>query len=565
MNAGLKILVVDDNPESLMLLEHFLSRLGHRVIPARSGREAIERYTADPPDFVLLDVNMPEMNGYETAERIRAIDTPHWVPIVFVSALNQDEDIVKGLAVGGDDYLTKPVKFNMLHAKINSMRRIALLQHRLADYAAELEQHRERDNEEQRISGHVMQRLVDHPGLHDPQIDFRLFPAQQFSGDLVAAARTPDGVLHLLLADATGHGLAAALNVLPLNQVFYSMTKRGFGIGAIAAEMNRKIRVLMPVDRFASAALAAVDARNCEIRVWSGGLPDVLYVNQNGAVEKTFESRHPPLGLVDGASFQEQPEIFHWHSAGQLFLYSDGLPETENSSGEPFGAERLATALATAPSEQRLDQLIQALDRHRMEHALHDDVSMLMAHIPCQCDKPPVMPPAVHVTTTPSSGNWHVDVRLSMQELKYIDPLPLLFGAIEHLHDIKPHRNSVFLILVELFNNAVDHGLLGLDSQLKLEPNGFEHYLCLRQEKLQTLRSGTIELRLERTLVEHRGHIKIRVTDSGAGFDHAARLSAGIADHTKPSGRGIALVRSLCSEVRYVGRGNEVVAYFPLV
>jgi len=128
----------------------------------------------------------------------------------------------------------------------------------------------------------------------------------------------------------------------------------------------------------------------------------------------------------------------------------------------------------------------------------------------------------------------------------------------------REHGENIFFILSELFNNALDHGILKLDSALKRLPDGFERYLQVRAERLVVLSSGLIEIDIEPTRESGEETLKIRVKDSGCGFDHAklAPGTNGIADR---AGRGIALARNLCAKLDYLGEGNEVVAHYRLI
>lgn len=119
----MKVLAVDDNRTNLHILQVFLKKLGHDVILAENGEEAVRRFEADAPDLVLLDIMMPIMDGFEAARRIKGMTRERWTPIIFLSALNRDENLVEGLDAGADDYLTKPINFVVLEAKLRSVQR----------------------------------------------------------------------------------------------------------------------------------------------------------------------------------------------------------------------------------------------------------------------------------------------------------------------------------------------------------------------------------------------------------------------------------------------------------
>ncbi len=120
----LRILIVDDSPTSRVALSKNIERMGHRPIIAEGGLQAIELYRKENPGLVLLDVMMPDIDGYTVARKIRALQVDEWVPIIFLSAKDDDQDLERGIEAGGDDYLVKPVSYVVLNAKIRAMQRI---------------------------------------------------------------------------------------------------------------------------------------------------------------------------------------------------------------------------------------------------------------------------------------------------------------------------------------------------------------------------------------------------------------------------------------------------------
>lgn len=134
----MKILLVDDTKTERLILTAYLEKLGHSVECAENGHQAIELYKVEKPDLVLMDVIMPEMDGYEAARGIRE-DESDWVPLIFLSGRVGAEDIVAGIEAGGDDYLTKPVDFTVLQAKMTAMQRISRMRRKLIDVTTELE------------------------------------------------------------------------------------------------------------------------------------------------------------------------------------------------------------------------------------------------------------------------------------------------------------------------------------------------------------------------------------------------------------------------------------------
>lgn len=121
----MKIAVVDDTTANLLLVRKHVELLGHTAVTARDGTEAIAVFESERPDIILMDVVMPEMDGYEAARRIRTLEGgEHWTPIIFLTGMGAEDDLKSGIEAGGDDYLIKPVSPVVLGAKIQAMQRL---------------------------------------------------------------------------------------------------------------------------------------------------------------------------------------------------------------------------------------------------------------------------------------------------------------------------------------------------------------------------------------------------------------------------------------------------------
>ncbi len=134
----MKVLLAEDSLTMMLTTSKIIKNSGHEVIPARDGKEALSLYSSENPDLVLLDIEMPELTGFEVAEKIRADNSSKWIPIIFLTGFADDENLSKGIESGGDDYLVKPVSQIVLNAKLNAMHRISEIQNKLIDLSNEL-------------------------------------------------------------------------------------------------------------------------------------------------------------------------------------------------------------------------------------------------------------------------------------------------------------------------------------------------------------------------------------------------------------------------------------------
>ncbi len=367
------VLVVDDTRSTLDMFRVALSQAGHSVITAASGEEAIERFLADKPDMVLMDVVLPGIGGIEATRRIRALDTGYWVPIIFVSALSQRDDMVRGLEAGGDDYLAKPVDLDLLLAKIGAMQRIAALKGKLRETNEELEAYRKASEHDLVLARELMEHMVMRSSAPVDGVELWLQPSANLSGDLVIAQQFFNDRVYLLLADAMGHGLPAALPLLPLAQVFSAMTRQGFTIPAIIREMNSLLKALLPTGNFVTATLLSIDRTNRLVEIWNGGNPPALLLDAEGKPVRKFISRHPALGILAKDGFDASTELFQWNDECWLTLYSDGLLDATNPQGAHFGDERIIASLRGNNPHQSLRKAVAA---HLDGHDATDDISL---------------------------------------------------------------------------------------------------------------------------------------------------------------------------------------------
>jgi DNA-binding response OmpR family regulator len=365
----LTVLVVDDTLIGRATVSAMVRRLGHRCIEASDGAAAIQAFHVTRPDVVLMDVVMPGMDGLQATRELRRLCAGTWLPILLLSARSDDEDMIAGLESGADDYLTKPIRRAILAAKLSACARQLALQAGMNNYRAEHEAEIE-------FARAVIDRQVKGKSVADSRVRYSVTPTTQFSGDIVAVSRSHSGALYTLLADATGHGLAAAISVLPVLQVFFGMAAKNLSLGLMAGEINRHLMSSLPVGRFVAASMLRLGDGFGEL--WVGGTPDILWLDKQGVVKERFGSANLPLGIDADDPVNVPPRHFRWTSGDQLVLCSDGLLEAQSSGGEAFGTHRLEAVLRGTLPTQRHDEVRKALDMHLDGASAHDDVSLMV-------------------------------------------------------------------------------------------------------------------------------------------------------------------------------------------
>jgi two-component system, HptB-dependent secretion and biofilm response regulator len=552
----LKILAIDDDPLIGMVITAFVQRLGHALEHVLSGEQALISYAEQAFDLVLVDRQMPGLDGLDTTRALRDMQKASgWRPIIMLSGGAAIDEQVLALNAGCDDFIAKPINFQILEAKINSFWRIARMQQQIAGQHQQLQHYASLEAEERRICSFLMERLVRREMLDSPLIKYLLQPAAEVSGDLLLACTSRSGDVYAMLADATGHGLPAALTLIPLSQAFYAMAAKGYQLDTIAHELNHQHRSYSPSDRFVAATMAIYNPRDCSVEVWNGGLPPALLLGPQGQVLRSFRSHNLPLGILPDNEFVCEIETVQVPKASHLLLFSDGLIEAENPASEPFGLPQLLRCVAAGAAEQSLERVQVAVLEHLQGATPHDDLSCLLL----DCRAPAVAPDiALDVSaSTALVQSWEFNLCLQAEQLRRLDLEPLLTDFCNTLGLDAQRQGPFSLILRELITNALDHGLLGLGSELKNDPEGFERYLLTRIERLAALNSGQIRLDICQLGSLQGNQLSIEVTDSGPGFDWVAQQNAA-AEPSLYHGRGLQLVRRLSHSVEIHGRGNRV-------
>ncbi|MDH4285331.1 MAG: bacteriohemerythrin [Gallionellaceae bacterium] len=242
----------------------------------------------------------------------------------------------------------------------------------------ELQAYHDQGEEENALAQEIILRLMQHGGLSSSQLHYWFSPATTFSGDIIAAIHGPEDQFYVLLADAMGHGLAAAITVLPVMSVFHARAERGRPLRDIVAEINRNLRATLPPGRFIAATLLCINSANKTAEAWIGGMPAIQLLDAGGCVLKTLSSSHFPLGITDFNADMADTTQISWEDGNQFLMYSDGLIEAANPAGESFGEKRLERALQGASAAQRLAAVQSALASHIGSSVPHDDISLAL-------------------------------------------------------------------------------------------------------------------------------------------------------------------------------------------
>jgi CheY-like chemotaxis protein/HPt (histidine-containing phosphotransfer) domain-containing protein len=365
----MRILVVDDDAINRMLLGTLLRADGHEVFTAEDGVQGVVLFEEIRPDLVFMDVLMPNMNGYDAATRIKAASGNEFTPLIFLTALKDEEDLARCIASGGDDFIVKPYNRVLLKSKLIAMQRIRELHKDLVLY-------QQRTAEEIALSRHVFEAVTHRNPVLDA-VQHCQAVVGHFSGDLLLYGRSPTGRLLLLFGDFTGHGLSAALAAVPVSDLFYALVEDEVALPDLVLAINRKLKSVLPTGHYCAAVLADIDPARQRMSLWNGGIPGVYLLDAVGGIRRAVPSSKLPLGIIGDRGFDAQTEVMAYQRGDGLLCFSDGLSEARREHGEMFGQAAVEAQFAGSQAGL-IDRLRSSLSRHMDGSQAEDDISVVL-------------------------------------------------------------------------------------------------------------------------------------------------------------------------------------------
>jgi sigma-B regulation protein RsbU (phosphoserine phosphatase) len=368
------ILVVDDSPVNLQVLVRTLNGSGHRILAAKNGRAALEIARRARPDLMLLDVMMPELDGFEVCRAIKSSPETEDTLVIFLSALGEVADKVSGLELGAVDYITKPIQAEEVLARVAN--------HLTRQYLErELRQSRDRLERELTSAGR-MQRLILPAAMPvHPAVGFAAFyqTSRHAGGDYYDVLNLGGGRFGIIVADVSGHGAPAAIVMAMIRAVVHSSLPIAHDPAAMLHHLNRHFCYLWESAMFATAIYGVLDAERRTLRVACAGHPPPLVARPGAPVTPL------PLEAVISLLWQELGDVpvseHAFESGDRLIFYTDGITEREAPDGSMFDDERFHRAIQSASGgtpDAVVARLVESVERFAAGHEPGDDQTLLV-------------------------------------------------------------------------------------------------------------------------------------------------------------------------------------------
>jgi serine phosphatase RsbU (regulator of sigma subunit) len=373
-------LIVDDEPFNVDYLEQVLEYLDCETTSAGNGREGLEQVATQSPDVVLLDIMMPEMDGFQVLTHLKADEALRDVPVIVISALDDIDNVVKGIEMGAEDYLSKPFDPVLLKARIEACLEKKRLRDREALYLRRI--NRELALAWQIQAGFLPDCLPDIPGW---QLAATLRPSRETSGDFYDLISLPGGRLGILVADVADKGMGAALFMVLSRTLIRTYAVQHHTQPELVLGATNQ-RILMDVDtgQFVTVFYGILDPTAGTFTYANAGHnpPYVLRRDKSSGVQdgdavQELRRTGIPVGISQDADWEQKTAQLA--PGDVLILYTDGITEAQNPQGEFFGEARLlqaAQANLELPAQDIQSALMAQVHEFTVDAHQSDDITL---------------------------------------------------------------------------------------------------------------------------------------------------------------------------------------------
>jgi sigma-B regulation protein RsbU (phosphoserine phosphatase) len=376
-----QILIVDDDPLSRKILVRALLQAGYICRESSDGVDALRVMHIDPPSLLLLDFDMPGLNGAEVLKQLRADHDPAiaQLPAIMLTGHGGEDSEVLCLEAGADDFVTKPINAAVLRARIETQLRLCSMRRQLQQQNDVLEAWR-RDLEQDLAAARLTQQSLipqKPPPLPGWEVAACYRPVIQVGGDIYGWLRMADRRTLFWIADATGHGASAALLTTLAKLLFHHGSVESNDPAEIMEVVNNDFRSIFGARSFMTAMCVALDPESGRATVVGAGHPPLLVTRAGGATE-SFRSSAPPLGLVEQSEFTQT--VIDLKPGDAFLLYTDGLYGAADGKKKRLTPEHLAGLLqpGARSAQALLNDVVERVTSDHGKKPLPDDVAALV-------------------------------------------------------------------------------------------------------------------------------------------------------------------------------------------
>ena len=378
-----KILIVDDSRTIVALINSIL-REGYDTVTASNGLEAIEVNNRAKPDLILMDVEMPVMDGLEACKKIKEQSKNTFTPIIFITSKGDLQSIKTGLRAGAEDYLTKPFEPEELLARVQAVLRTQKLYNQLMEAYAIID--RERDT-----IAHIQKSLIckELPNIHGFNFFADYQPSSKAGGDYYDFIRIDDDHLGVLVADVSGHGTPAAVIMAMMRVLIRSFLAKVSSPKEVLETINSILCENQESGHFITAFYGVIHLPSRKMKFASAGHnPPLLIEYEVDTIQSLHTKKGFPL-MIHSLNEIEEREI-HLPPNSKLICYTDGLTEARGKGSDMYGLSRLGKKSLELGQSQNANELGLALKQNAQNFLdgedFHDDFTLVIVETEPSCE-----------------------------------------------------------------------------------------------------------------------------------------------------------------------------------
>lgn len=381
-----KILIINDDESICELLNTFLTQKGYFAKVAFDGTAGIQQAELFKPDLILLDVIMPKMDGYQVCEKLKQSKLTQDIPVIFLSSLTESKDKIRGLEVGGVDFVNRVTDRAELLARIQTHLHIRALNKELFERNQELLE-KQKHIEEDLIAAAAIQRSLlpqSQTEMNKMNVSWSCIPCEQVGGDIFNVIRFDDEHMIFYILDVSGHGVPSAMITVSVSQQLHQHNSI-FGLFNTPnllspKEILKSLDKEFPIerfDKFFTIFYMVLNTKTGKICYSNAGHPPGIILHPDREME-LLQNGGTVIGINESFPFEEDER--YMVRGDKIILYTDGVIEYQNSEEELFGAKRfydLLEKIKHEPISIIIDKVCSALREFGNGTSPADDVSIM--------------------------------------------------------------------------------------------------------------------------------------------------------------------------------------------
>jgi sigma-B regulation protein RsbU (phosphoserine phosphatase) len=443
-----KILVVDDERLNINVLVDLL-KPDYKMMAAKNGEQALKAVKiANPPDLILLDIMMPEMDGYEVCRRLKADEATRDIPVIFVTAMGETSDETKGLELGAVDYLTKPISPPIVEARVKTHLALRRNMSELQKAYGIIEAQKDRMEEELNVGRDIQMSMVPQkfpafPDRDEFSIHAALHPAREVGGDFYDFFFIDENRLCLCVGDVSGKGVPAALFMAVSRTLIKARANDDRSTASILTRINDEISRDNKAYMFVTLFVAILNTVTGEMVYTNAGHNPSYIRKTDGDLERLDNLHGPVVGAKEGLAYKEDRVLLS--KGDTLLMYTDGVTEARNLQKEFFEEERLKELLSGYEfdsAEAVVDTTVSAVKQFEDGADQFDDITVM----------------ALQFLRQPEVGEIPILDMTLKNELTEIDRFKESFNAFSEENGIPTQiRRELNVVFDDLLNNVVSY------------------------------------------------------------------------------------------------------------